>query len=318
MLVTFFKSNQKVINAFVIVLSVLLWIPSLWMNQNVLPTYKVSPFYFDNKIIVFLVSSLLIGLQAVYLNYLISEFKLLRTRTHLPALIFVFLNAGSVYFLTFSSLLIINTLLLIIVHQLFLIYNQGLAFSLAFKVGFLIAVASLIYFPIIVMFPLLWFVLFYTKTPNWRELVISILGFTVPIAFYVSYYFVTDQMMELISFNWGGYQIFEIGFSSNNILRSSFFYVLFAVAVFTGLHFLKTISQHVVKIRKYLVILLLFLCLMVVLQLFKEVDNIASYILMTIPLSVFVADFFNEIKRGWLAELVLVCLVVAIAVGHFS
>jgi hypothetical protein len=318
MLIGIFKSNQKVINVLVILLSILLWIPSFWIGQNNLLTQPVSFFYVNNNVVEFLISSILIGLQGVYLNYIVNEFKLLKTRTHLPALFYVLLNVGSYCLLVFTPLLIVNALLLFVLHQFFLIYNEKIAFSSSFIIGFAIAVAALFYFPVVIIFPLLWFVLLYTKPPNWRELVISVLGFLVPIAFYVAYYYLTDQMIRLVFFGWEEYQIFSADILTDNFFEDSFFYILFIIGVFVGFSIAKNISSHVVKVRKYLVILVLLTALLMATQLLNSSDTIASYVLITIPLSIFFADYFNNIKRVWLAELLLVVLLGATTIGYFS
>ena len=318
MLVNIFKSNQKVISLFVILLSVLLWVPSFWIEQEQLINKDSIPFYISNKVLIFLISSLLIGAQGVYLNFIVNEFKLLKTQTHLPALFFVLLNVGISSLLTFTPLIVVNTLLLFVLHQGFLIYNQNKAFSLAFNIGFVIAVATLIYFPVIILFPLIWISLLYTKPSNFRELLIAVLGFMVPIAFYVAYYFVTDQLLKLITFDWGGNRIFYLDMLQASYLRNSFFYVLYAVGVLAGLFAVRTFSQHVVKVRKYLVILFLFLILSLATMLLNSSDAIASYILMTIPLTVFYAAYFISIKRKWLAELIFTVLIIALVVGYFS
>lgn len=318
MLIQTFKSNQKFISVLVIFVAVLMWIPSFWVEQSLLINEDALFFNLTNNVLVFLLSSILIGIQGVYLNYIINEYKLLSARTFLPALFYVVFNAAMMSSMAFTVIIIVNTLLLIVLHQLFLIYNKGLAFSLSFNVGFIVAIAALLYPPIIIIFPLLWFVLFYTKTPNWRELVISILGLLVPISFYVSYFYLTGQLILLDNFGMESYQIFDGGLMSNNWMENLFFYLLIVITGFTGFHFIKTITNHVVRVKKYFLILTVFIFLLLSTRFLNDFDNIATYLLMTIPLSIFVADYFNNIKRKWLAELIFGGLLAAIIVGHFS
>jgi hypothetical protein len=65
------------------------------------------------------ITSVLIGLQAVFLNYIINEEKLIKGNTHLVGLFFVVLNAAASLFLSFNPIIIVNFFVL---GVLFLIY----------------------------------------------------------------------------------------------------------------------------------------------------------------------------------------------------
>lgn len=314
MLIKIFKSNQKPISILAVFLSILLWIPSFWVSQHELMLVSSWSFIISNKGLIFLISALIIGGQSIYLNYIVNEFKLLTTQTHLPALFFVLLNAGAYFLLTYTPLLIVNTLLLIVVHQLFLIYNKNNAFTLSFNIGFIISTAALIYFPIVVVLLLLWFTLLYTKPLNWREVIISVLGFLVPIVFFVSYYYLTNQLANFVLIDWNSYRIFNADIFIGKV-SLGFLAVLSFVAV---LNMIKTLSGHVVKVKKYIVVVTVMFLVLLLTLFFNSADYLATYLLTTIPLTIVVANYFNEIKRKWLAELLLFLLIGAIIIGYFS
>ena len=50
----------------------------------------------------------------------------------------------------------------------------------------------------------------------------------------------------------------------------------------------------------------------------NEYDYVSVYLMMTIPLTIIIANYLNELKKGWLAELIFLMLLIAIALGHFS
>lgn len=317
MLINIFKSNQKVVSLFLLFLSILLWIPSFWVDQSSTLSEEI-PFYINNKVVAFIISSLLIGIQAVYLNYIVNEFKLLSSQTHLPGLLFIALNIGAMHTLVFTPLLIINSLILIALHQLFLIYTQSNTFALSFNIGFIIAIATLIYPPIFILLTLTWLTLSYTKPTNWRELIIALLGFSVPLIFYAAYYFLTEQKPHHHLLEWSSYRIFKLSELPSSYLKKSFFIILFLISLTSGIKFFKGLSAHVVKVKKHLIIVLLLLLLIPFTFFLNNRDYLASYVLSTIPLTIIIANFFNEIKRKWLAELIFALLLTSIAVGYFS
>ncbi|MBL4667717.1 MAG: hypothetical protein JKY30_00435 [Flavobacteriales bacterium] len=317
MLIGVFKSNQKVVSVLVIILSIFLWIPSFWLDTNEVLKINNLPFYLNQGVISFTISSLLIGIQGVYLNYIVNEFKLLVNRTSLPGLFFVVFNAGISLILVFTPIIIVNTLIIVVVHSFFLVYNKDNAFGLSFNVGFVLSIASLIYFPSIVLFPLFWFVLLYLKSPNWRDFIISILGFLVPVIFYISYYFINSNLEMLIGLKYN-YQIFSTDFTNDKSqIGFIFFYVVFVLGVMAVANTIKTISTQIVSVRKNILILA-GLAFLLIITWCLTADAIAVYILITIPIAVFFAIFFNNIKRKWLAELLFTCLLGSIIIGYFS
>ena len=149
-------------------------------------------------------------------------------------------------------------------------------------------------------------------------MIIALLGFLVPIIFFVSYYFLSDQMLQLTTIEHNDYRVFKTDALSDSYLNKSFFIALSLISLAAGLSFFKGLSVHVVKVKKHLIIIFLLLLFVLFTFFLNNRDHLASYILSTIPLAIIIANFFNEIKRKWLAELFFSLLLTAIAIGYFS
>ncbi len=92
---------------------------------------------------------------------------------------------------------------------------------------------------------------------------------------------------------------------------------LLIVTIMGMLNLFVTISNSIVKIRKMLVVVLLMLILGLLTMFLNKFDFIATLIVISIPLSIIVANFFQNIKRPWLAELLFSSLLVSVLLGYF-
>ena len=314
MFIKVFKSNEKLTNGLVILITLLLSIPSFFIQQNedVMNFISTGYFWLDKSILI-----LLISIQAVYLNVVANEYKLLENNTHLTALIFVVFNTSFLLLLNLNQVIIANTFVLLGVHQLLKLYDNKVSFSLSFNAGVLISIATVIYFPNGIFILLLWFGLIYLISPNWRDFLITIFGFCLPIIYVVSYNFVIDDssFLELIPYNLCVFKIDSQVFSFfNNVL----FLSIIGVILFAYLKLSIRINRGGLRRSKMLVILIFMSLFGLGTLFFNEFDYLATFVVLTIPVSVIVAIFFQNLKKKWLAELLFLILLVLIILNYFS
>jgi len=305
-----------------IVLTICGWLPLFWMdNKIIIDKYSlfssISAIH-QYKFLSFSLAVVLISFQAIYLNYVVNQFKLVDNNTHLVSLFYVLLSVSNTSLLIVNHVLIVNTFLLFTLHQLFRMYNTRKDFTLAFNTGLLTGLITLIYYPAILIFPLVWIVLIYTKTPHWREFVISVLGLLLPVVFYVTYYFLTDQLTVLINSIPNNYVVFGKEQLPATHIGRSFFYVLVVVGFFSGINLIKQLDKNVVKIRKLLLVVVVMMILLTTSLLINSFDYFATFLLLATPLSILLACYFNQVKRSWLAEMIFLCLLGTLIVSYFS
>ncbi len=322
MLISVFKSNQKLVNVLVVVLTIILWIPSFWFDNSIAihqnSLFNIVGEIRDMKVLNFLISVILISAQGIYLNYIVNEFKLIKNNTYLVALFFVLLNGMSPTFLVFNPVILANTFVLLALHQLFKLYNEKQPYSLLFNTGVLVAIGTLIFFPVIIIFPFIWIVLLYTGTPKWRDFIISIMGLFVPFIFYVTYYFLIDEFSQILRLMEINNVIFIEKLSFDSGFTNYHFYILVVIGLFSGFKLAQTIQRSVIKIRKLKMIVLILMFLLTLTVLIKGNDYMATYLLIATPFSIFLGNYFNEIKRTWLSEILFLSLIIGLVSSYFS
>lgn len=321
MIVKIFKTNQIIANIFIVLLSVLLWIPAYYIDvelnfENHSLFNLFGKWFVEYRWLNVLFTSLLIGFQAVFLNFIINQEKLIKGNTHLIGLFYVVLNGAFALLFTINPVIITNTFLITMLFLMFKQYSRSDVKSPLFNVSFLLSLATLFYTPIFCLFPLIWIVLSYVRTPSFRDYFISLIGFLLPFVYLISYLYITDELYQSNIIDW----IYYPAIFSQNVLNQPFLYyvlVLFGFVVLSGASLILQLSRDVVKDRKLFVVLILLTIFIVVTVLFNTNDYISLYILLTIPISVVLANYFNKLKKEWLAEVFFIVLVLGILAGYF-
>jgi hypothetical protein len=313
MLIGIFKSNQKLVNGLVILLTVLLWIPAFFIEGGTEAASFISTGFIWLDIIIAII---LISIQAIYLNIIVNEYKLVENNSHLTSLIFVLFNSCFLELLSLNQVVIANTFILLGVHQLLRIYDTkgGLAFS--FNAGFLISIATVIYLPNGVLLLFLLFGLIYMTSPKWRDFIITLIGFSIPIIYVVCYNYVFG---ELEGFKLVDYlkEVFNLIWSELPIFRKVLFFVILSVIILSFMRIASHMNRGALRTRKMLVVIIIMTVFGLGTLLLNKVDYLATFVLLTIPISIVVANFFQNIKKKWLSELLFIILLSLIIINYF-
>ena len=314
MIIKIFKTNQIIANIFVVLLSVLLWIPAYFIGaelnfENHSLFNLFGHWFFENR------GVNIIGFQAVFLNFIINQEKLIKGNTHLVGLFYVMLNGGVSTIFTINPVIISNTFLLTMLFLVFKLYSTNDAKSLLFNIGFLLSISILFYTPLIFLFPLIWISLSYLRTPSFRDYFISLIGLLLPFIYLCAYLYLTDKLYTSNIIDW---IYFPSIFPSQLVFPPYSYYliVLIGFVVLAGSSLFIQLSREVVKDRKLFVVLILLTIFILTIIMINN-DYNSLYILLTIPFSVVLANYFYKLKKEWLAEVFFILFVLGILAGYF-
>ena len=136
---------------------------------------------------------LLFWLTTVFwVNRLMSKYKILDLKGHLP--VFIYLLMSFSFWQSSISLEIILAVLflLFLFEQLMIVYqNQGKLYQ-SLNLGLLFGSASFFYFPLILIFPWAIFSLSVYKTMKWRDYMFPVFGIAIPYYLYSVFQFFND------------------------------------------------------------------------------------------------------------------------------
>ncbi|MGY3213680.1 DUF6427 family protein [Mucilaginibacter sp. HD30] len=262
-------------------------------------------------------AGVIIFMQALWFNRLVNSFNLMGRPSFLPALMYVVLTALFTPFLILSAPLICNFLTIGMLFKLFSTYKAPDAKSVAYDLGMIVALGTLIYLPFVFMFLVIWAGLIVFRPFNWREWVAAIMGFATVFFFLGVIYYLTDRLPAFAKI----WLPLSATLPAHVQLNSYHYLVLVPVAIILLLCFLK-VSQiffrSYVQTRKSFQLLLVLTVISDLSFYIKKEFHLEHFLLCAVPLAVFFSYYFLYAKRKWFYESLFLLLVASVIYFQFN
>lgn len=262
-------------------------------------------------------AAILVLIQSLWFNYIINNNNLLGKPSFLPGLLYVTVTALFTSFLTISAPLVCNFLLIWMLQKLIDFYKTEEATSTAYDLGLIVGIGTLIYFPFISLFLIIWIGLLIFRPFNWHEWISGLMGFLTIFFFLSVYYYCTDQTaaFSLLS------KAFDAGFP---VIKTAYPYrflvlvplvLIFVLALFRlQANFLKSM----VMVRKTFQILFSIIFIIAVASCIKTDFNFNHFQLFAMPVAVIIAYYFLYATKKWFYESLYLILLFAILYFQFN
>lgn len=264
-----------------------------------------------------LLAAVLVFAQALLINYLVNKNNLLSKPTFLPALMYVVASGLFTPFLMLSPPLICNFLLIWMLFKLFDFYKSDEGKSNAYDIGMIVAIGTLIYFPYIYMFLLIWIALIIYRPFNWREWVSGIIGFATIFFFLAVFYYLKNEISQFYSI-W-----LPLGASFPKSINIDYYnyFILIPVILILGLCITKlrqNFFKSYVHIRKSFQLLFWVFIIAGLSFYVKEQFNLSHFLLCAVPVSIFFAYYFLYANVRWFYETLFFLLLAGIIYFQFN
>lgn len=326
MFIKFFKSYQPATLFAIPLVALVFWIttffhPVTFYTSDTALFYQWICSYLIHlpKIVISLIAIGLLIFQAIYWNKILNNYEVLYKKSYLPSLFYIILMSTFPSFLYLHPLLLVNTILLFILEKIFAIYKNESSIPLDFDIGFLIALASFLYFPVICIFLLHWIALIILRPFKWREWVAGIVGLGVPYFFVATYFFwnnrlqffLTNQITNHFNYSFG----FALPLMTSQIIFLIILFIFFLLAL---LKLQPNFFKNVIRTRNFQQILLVFIFFGFGLGLFGTEIHLEYFTALAIPLSVFIAYYFLAVKKNWWLETLFFILMGSLLYAHVT
>jgi hypothetical protein len=140
----------------------------------------------------------LIFLQAVLINRISIIFRMGNEITLFPGLIYILLISFFPSFQYLSGLVVGQFFLILALYNLFDIYNRHKDNGYLINCSLWLGLASLIYFPFIIFFPVMLIGGFILKSVRIRDFFLMVNGFVVPYFLTATYYYLKGNLSDFI------------------------------------------------------------------------------------------------------------------------
>lgn len=321
MIFNLIKSRRPINFVLFPLLVIALWLPVFLSHpshsfNNLMPLYDgyVSLMGADSNISLAL-GILLVIAEGFLLNRIIDTHKILPERNNLVAFFYILFSSIHPSFLYANPVLFSNLFVIIALGQLLSIYNQKNVLREVFNASLLIAVASLFYFPAILMILLIWATFIIIRPLEWRNYVISLFGPLLVAIWTVAYYFLTDQT-ELLVIKYGSFNNY---FEQLSI--SGFSYVLVGVLVVIALvafgSLLRGLSKNTVRVKNLLRIVSIYFILSLLTFFLTSQDYFSTYAFVLVSFAIYTANYFDYLKRNWIGNALITLLIVLVLYNNY-
>jgi hypothetical protein len=262
-------------------------------------------------------SGVLCFIQALLINNLVNENKIISRKNYLPGVLFVIVASFFKESLVLSPAALALTCLILATQKLFSLIRKEKAFGDIFDVGFLVAIAVLFYFPAVV-FILFAIIGLATMRPFvYKEWGIIFSGFISPFVVVFTGYFWQNrlgQMLPDISNMHHQGLMKGLSFTQSDWLLS----VSLLMLIVASLAFLPAaLYSSLIQVRKFSTTLVLFIFLCGFAFMLQPRVSFSHWVLLALPLAVIFSMVLMQIKRKVVAEVIHLILILLVLLGQY-
>jgi hypothetical protein len=309
MLLKLFNSNRTGVFVIIILLPAVYWIsdllPGTYMHGSVykgtLPGIMIQNLNLHYKILSQIIALVLILMNA-YLLVLLNRIHIfIPVRTQLPALFYIMMVAcfNPVHQLT--AVLVASSLLILVLFRVIITYKaDGISYNFL-DAGFLIALASLVYLPSLLFFPLLLTGLTLLRPFNWREWAYSFIGLGLPYLFLFSGYFLAG--IPVSQYFPGLAALFSRNRQSFAVIQLISWIYVFVILLYGSYFMVTTIDNMKIQGRKIFMLFLWFFIFSVLIYVAIPGAGIEMVCFAGIPVAFLFSHYFYKCQKNWINEI---------------
>ena len=257
-----------------------------------------------------LISFILLYTQAITLNALVNQHRLMQKPNYLTGMAYLLITSLFAEWNILSAPLIINSFIIWVWSRMSKLYNEPSPKTSLFNFGMAIGISSFFYFPVISFSALVVVGLLITRPFKLPEWVVALLGLASPFYFLAAYVYITDK--------WQGYHFPGVAVTFPRFIESrwalaAIFIVLFISS--TGFVYVqKNFRRQLVQARKSWNLFFLYLLIALFIPFINASHSFVYWILSAVPIAVIAgAGFLYPQKKGF--PLILHWLMVAFVIA---
>jgi len=326
MLLKALKSNQPYYILVIPLIAIGLWFKS-FINPASFPFYPG-----ENAMILYQPIEFLLGKNALASNFvalifiillaflvlkLNVQYTFIPVRTFLPPSLFVLITSGMHETHSMHPIYPAALFLILAIDRIFNTYDKEVIHSNAFDAGIFLAIGSLFYLNLIFFFPLLWagFIILKPKV-NWREYILTTLGFILPWLAASAYYLVSDHTDELLQILKTNFTL-HLSFLRGNLPVQIYIGFLIVLTVLGSYLLLTQFDGKKISSRRYFKVFFWIFLTSVILMFAIPAVSQEIIIILAIPLTFLISNYLIFMKRQTWGEIFLYILAASVIYLQF-
>lgn len=327
MLLKALKSSQPYHFLLIPIFALALWIRSFvqveafpfYAGEDMMILYKPLSILLGKSLLLNHITAFIFTILLAFLILKLNvQYAFIKLRTFLPPCIFILITSGMPDLHAMHPVYPATLFLVLTIDRIFNSFDKEIIHSNAFDAGVFLAIGSLFYLNLVFFFPILWFGFIIIKQKvNWREYILSTIGFVLPWMAALTYFFIAGQQDEL-------WHTLQMNFTS----RQTFLRDNLAIQIYIGFLFLLTLlgsffllSQYDdkrISSRKFFKVFFWIFLISIALIAANPAVSQEIIIILALPLTYLISNYFIFMKRQFWGELFLYLLAAAVVFLQFS
>ncbi len=327
MLLKALKSNQPFHFIFIPLIALALWIKS-FIHPQTFPFYPGEEMMILFKPLAYLVGTnhLLNNIIALIFTILLAflilklnvQYAFIKVKTILPPGLFILMTSGIHDLHAMHPVYPAALFLVLAIDRIFSSFDKEIIHSNAFDAGIFLAIGSLFYLNLVFFFPLLWFGFIIIKPNlNWREYILTTIGFALPWLAALTYYFVAGRENELwytLQMNFTSHQIFL----RENLSIQIYIGYLVILTLLGSYFLLSQYDDKRISSRKFFKVFFWIFLISIILIATSPAVSQEIIVILAFPLTYLISNFFIFMKRQFWGEVFLYLLTAAVIYLQFG
>ncbi len=316
MILRFFKAPYLSRLFIALLLAVILWLPVIFIPENLLIPHFFSPFYkfymtisTENRWIQIIIAFIINVLTALIVNFIATEFGLSEKRSYVSLFLYILFSAALPQFTKMNPLIFINLLLSLYLYFLFRIATTKNTILLSFNGGLLIGIMTLVFVPMIFLLVVQFIGLMLNRINKIRAYLTTVLGLLIPFIYLFTYYFWIDTVsqkgadfLQNLSVHWPA--AIHVNIFSTIII----FIIIVLIVSAIWKEYINLFKRKISKRRNTSITLYMLLILLFVFLFYST--GINFIVLLFVPAAIITNDYLRFVKRKKIAEIIVLILVV--------
>ena len=244
-----------------------------------------------------IIAFVLLYMQAIVFNKLVSDQRLMPRANYLTAMSYLLVTSLFTEWNILSASLIINTLLIWVWARMSSLYTNQKPKTALFNIGIAIGLSTFFYFPSIAFAALIVFGLVVTRPFKLAEWLIALLGIITPYYFLLSIVFLKNPK-HIKQYTFPGIAFSYPKFYDSYWALAAIIIVLTATLI--GLYYMqKNFMRQLVQSRKSWQLVFLYFLVAISIPFINATYTFQYWILCAVPLSTFMACAFLYPEKKW-------------------
>jgi len=259
------------------------------------------------------IALILVVIQSFIVFYVYQSNGFFKRSNFIPAIIILLSYSWNSNYQTMHAILPAGILIIIALNSIMRMYGRQAAYHQVFTAAFSIGIASLFYIPLVYLMLMIWFTLITYRISTWREYAVSIVGFILPLIYYISWLFWNDNLPS------GLLHLSDILFNlilppRLSIVNTVWLWVSGFIMFVTMVAVLNIMNDKLISLRRRSWVLFNFSFTVVIMMLLAGWPMLSANYLFVIPISFFITGSLVLIKhRFWFEVLALGYFIIFIA-----